>query len=79
MHWLWEVWEWENEKRIGGGVTVTPQSSAPFLKQESDAESDAIEDVDFWGYRINFGGRGQYLKWGGYKGSWGPHPRCTPS
>ena len=31
------------------------------------------------GDRINFRGRGQYLKWGGYKGSWGPHLRCTPS
>ena len=40
---------------------------------------EAVKDVGFGGYRINFGGRGQYLKWGRYKGSWGPHLSCTPS
>ena len=40
---------------------------------------ESVKDVGFGGDRINFGGRGQYLKWGGYKGSWGPHLSCTPS
>lgn len=40
---------------------------------------EAVKDVGFGGDRINFGGRGQYLKWGGYKGSWGPHLKSTPS
>ena len=41
--------------------------------------TETIKDVGLWGYRINFGGRGQHLKWGGYTGSQGPHLKSSPS